>query len=302
MISASEQLSLRDRQGEDARDPRTWKAWPAEWHERSSSQRLSEAAISDECTTVGNEVVPVALASIFKNLEATGVLKEEALGFAIMAGNFDLVEELVNKLPYNYVFRTYPLHLATSYLNGYRTCCLTIDTLLNERPQLALQKNYLGHSTLDNLILTVIKSHTSLSPNLVDSAFAKDGRYSGQEIDICGRWDVESDCYRQLLESGMSSIPLEWKHKFCHTSVQVICYSFSSLLRNDFTPLFQHPNLFVLRCENCDEAMRLSWLHLPVLLAISLAEFGRKDEDLFGVIAIFLVIWHHFHPCSRSLR
>ena len=286
MISEFERLSLQDRQGEDPADESTWKPWPTEWLQRPYHQRLHEAVSTNECSDIAAECLPVALPRALQQDDRADVLQEEGLGFAIMAGNADLVEDLIERIPKSHRFKTYPLHLALSYLNGSKTCCLIVDSLLERFPLLASSVNHLGYSVLDSLMLTLLKSHTSLAPGAVDAALRGDKSFPGQEIDMCGRWDVESDCYRQLLQSGITSIPDEWKHKFCNTSIQTICHCLDAISERDFQPFWGLSNLFSLHCENCGLQMKLSWLHIPVLIAFKLAEVGFEAEDLIGVIAI----------------
>jgi hypothetical protein len=70
-----------------------------------------------------------------------------------------------------------------------------------------LYTNELGHTVLDNLMISILKSHTDCLPGTVDEAFNKQKRFSGEEVDICGRWDADSAHIRTLLARGESRIP-----------------------------------------------------------------------------------------------
>ena len=147
----------------------------------------------------------------------------ESFCFAVMARNFDLVVDLVGRARKEGVdlAPSYPLHIATSYLDGGTQCCNILDFLLQSSDRVrALYRNEQGHTVLDNLILTILQSHAQDLPGIFDQSLKREARFSGFEVDICGRWDADSPCLRALLASGKSTIPFEWKHKFCHTSVQ----------------------------------------------------------------------------------
>jgi hypothetical protein len=142
-------------------------------------------------------------------------------------------------------------------------------------------------------MITILRSHTSCSANVVDDAFTRIHRFAGEDVDICGRWDADSDCIRHLLANGNLAIPFEWKHMFCHTSVQVICHSIATLFRPHWGPDINSPSgLFTRRCSNpdCGEKLILYPLHTLVLTAIHLSESGCKGENLFGILACLLCL------------
>lgn len=58
----------------------------------------------------------------------------------------------------------------------------------------------------------------------------------GEGIDVCGRWDLDSPCVRRLFASGKSSIPMSWKHPFCHTSAQAVCDFINALFSYPYSP------------------------------------------------------------------
>jgi hypothetical protein len=116
----------------------------------------------------------------------------------------------------------------------------------------------------------------------------------GEEVDICGRWDADSDCVRSLLAQGEAAIPFEWKHKFCHTSAQTICHCITTIFLPSFAPDINTPSgLFVKRCLHCGLKLQLTPLHTLVLTAFALARQGAAGEDLFGILACALcVLWN----------
>lgn len=93
-----------------------------------------------------------------------------------------------------------------------------------------------GHTVLDNLMIAILKGHTSCTPGQVDNAFKGQVRFSGEEVDICGRWDADSGCIRELLAKGIHRIPFQWEHKFCHTSIQTICHSIMTIWGTEHAP------------------------------------------------------------------
>jgi hypothetical protein len=66
---------------------------------------------------------------------------------------------------------------------------------------------HLNHTDLDNLMIAILKAHSSCTPAMADEAFKKEHRFAGEEVDICGRWDADSDCIRHLQASGSPTIP-----------------------------------------------------------------------------------------------
>lgn len=76
----------------------------------------------------------------------------------------------------------------------FATLCfeLLIDSHSSEKPHI----NDLGHTVLDSLMASILKSHTSRVPGVVHTTFGNDQRFAGEEVDICGRWDADSDSIR----------------------------------------------------------------------------------------------------------
>ncbi|KAH0545456.1 hypothetical protein FGG08_000457 [Glutinoglossum americanum] len=298
-------LSPPQEQGHpDPQEEGAWAEWPESWGTLSFEERLRNGLESNDFSNIKADELPLAVPQVAKAAERSpNEFLEESLGFAIMTGNFDLVENLISKIIDSKVdvSSLYPYHLATSYLHGPRSCCNILDLLYHriqsieseDQPASGLRELYvnsLGHTVFDNLMIAILKGHTSILPGIVDDALKKENRFVGEEVDICGRWDADSDCYRELLESGRLSIPFEWKHKFCHTSAQTVCHCIDTI---DSHSSWDAPSgLFLKHCSHCGQKLQLLPLHTLVLTAIYLAEFGCEDEDLFGMVACLFCLFH----------
>jgi hypothetical protein len=286
----------------DPSNESTWRAWESSSQAPSFDETLRNGLESNDFSTLRAAELPVAVPQIAGAArKSPEELLVEAFGFSIMGRNADLVLELGEKLCFKYevdLGEFYPFHLATSYLDGSRTCCDVMDVLVSLPFQGAsLRQSYtneLGHTILDNLMIPILRSHTSCAPGIVDEVWQKEKRFAGEEVDICGRWDADSDCVRSLLARGEAGIPFEWKHKFCHTSAQTICHCINTIFLPSFAPGINTPSgLFVKRCLHCGLKLQLTPLHTLVLTAFTLARQGAAGEDLFGIIACALcILWN----------
>lgn len=279
----------------DPLDERSWKDWPISLEQQPCHQRLFDSLARNDFSDIKAKDLPIAVSPIVKTLEGPNDrLLEEAFGFGVMARNvqvlIDLAQELKTEDAKKKIEGLHPLHLATSYLDGSKTCCSILTTLLGLSRVYTnlLSRNKMGHTILDNLMIAILKAHTSITPGTVDDKFRNEKRFPGEEVDICGRWDADSDCVRELLKAGDSCIPFAWKHKFCHTSIQAVCHCID---RAVLRPTLENPSgLFIKYCASCGLKMQVLSLHLIVLTAILLAQFGAKDEDLFGILAVLLAV------------
>jgi hypothetical protein len=253
-------------------------------------ERLRNALESNDFSNIASDRLPLAMSHIVKAVkQSPNELLSESFSFCIMARNEDLLEEMLNKVTRAGIdMKTvYPLHIATSYLDGGSTCCNILDRLCSTLPRLnTFYTNDHGHTVLDNLMLTIIKGHSNSSPDLLDSTLTRDSRFAGIEVDLCGRWDADSPCFRLLLQSRRTQVPLSWKHKFCHTSILAVCHCIDSLGRRRL--LSQTSGLFVKQCFGCGLSLQLSPFHVLVLTTFQLARSGCEGEDLFGMIAVLL--------------
>ena len=283
-------------------DESTWRAWAGSYEGPSFDETLSNSLESNDFSSLRASDLPVAVPYIARAArQSSEELLGEALGFSIMSRNVDLIEELSKKLRESgspNLEDFYPFHLATSYLDGSQTCCNVVDLLISAMPPgVSLRQTYtnnLGHTILDNLMITILRSHTSVAPGLVDDTWQREKRFPGDEVDICGRWDADSDCFRSLLARGEAAIPFAWKHKFCHTSAQTICHCIHTIFLPSFAPDINIPSgLFVKRCLHCGLKLQLTPLHTLVLTAFALARQGAANEDLFGILACALcLLWN----------
>ena len=291
----------------DPLDEATWKPWPSSWQEPSYQTRLLNNLTTNDFSDIEAKDLPIAVPQIVKAAEAQGDgLLAEAYGFAIMSRNTEMLQDFHERLQEEdetakeNLANINPVHLATTYVDGSKACCTVLEAILSAedldlrfRPS---RLNNLGHTAFDNLLIGILKAHTSIAPGAVNNSLRDEKRFAGEDIDICGRWDADSDCIRALLAGGNPHIPFAWKHKFCHTSAKTICHCLVILCDyvdgiGEEKGIAQIPSgLFVKRCVSCGLKMQLLPLHTIVLVTFALAQFGKKDEDLFGMLAVLLAI------------
>lgn len=108
----------------------------------------------------------------------------ESVEFAIIGRTLTLLENLLGRVLEDNldIGSLFPCHLAVTYLDGSTTCCTVLHILFN-RLGLQVNKNDLGHTVIDTFFLTILRSHTSVPPAIVDVAFRSQGRFAGEEID-----------------------------------------------------------------------------------------------------------------------
>jgi len=262
------------------------KEWPTAWKTPSFEERMRDNLETNDFSSIKASELPIAMPDLANAArKSENVLLEEALGFAIMGRNLDLVVELIDKIQVLGldISGLYPHHLAASYLDGSQSCCQIFSILLHRLRRGRKMENSLGHTLLDTLMMTVLKSHTSIDPGTVDDSLRNDLRFPGEEVDMCGRWDASSECYRNHLCSGSPRVPFSWKHKFCHTSIQAVNHC---ILRLCYESALNEPSgLFLKRCTHCRAKLQLLPLHTLVLTAFHLGKSGCPGEDLFGAVA-----------------
>ena len=277
----------------DLLDDASWKSWLDSWTDPPLQERLLDSLESNSFKNMKTEDLPIAVPQVIKaSRRSNRQFLVETCGFSIMARNLDLVSSIGEQLSPKELSGLYPLHLATSFLDGSKSCCNILGEMLSSgRYYWRLQTNRAGHTVLDSLMITILKSYIFMSAGAVDDSLRDEHRFPGEEVDICGRWDADLSCFRALIASGQGSIPFERKHKFCHTSVQTIRHRITALNMR-FSPqiLFCPSGLFVRRCSACGLKMEFQPLHVVVLVAFCLAESDCKDEDLFGIVAVVLSV------------
>ncbi|KAL9608829.1 MAG: hypothetical protein Q9167_006347 [Letrouitia subvulpina] len=285
----------------DMYDEKSWRPWPESWREPPYQNRLLRDLSTNDFSSINAESLPIDVSQVVKVAEKSEKeLYVEAIGFSIMARNAELTSDgfarLVNKVECTPVELDAMnlLHLAATYLDGAKTCCTVFEALGGHEVSLRTStRNNLGHTIFDTLMITVLKSHSLAPPSTVDDNLRDEARFPGEEIDICGRWDADSDTYRSLVASGDLQVPAAWKHKFCHTSVQAVCHSirwleFYSREIQDTFIINSSTGLFVKHCMACGLKMEICPLHTVVLITVTLAAYGKEDEDLFGMVAVLL--------------
>ncbi len=282
-------------------NPKDKKSWPM-WHDSRDSTnfiaKLSNSLESNDFSNVRLDEMPIAVDHVAEAARASSnELFKEALGFSIISRNESLVEDLVDENEGRLdLAGLYPFHLAISYLDGSKTCCNILRTLISaiSHSLSKLYVNEFGHTILDQLMIAILKAHTSCLPSVVDVAFKEKKRFEGEDVDICGRWDADSDCIRTLSANGTSSIPIEWKHMFCHTSIQTICHCIGSVFgvhRGGGGPdINSRSGLFARRCLCCGLELQLLPLHTLILVGFYLSRSGCRNENSFGILACLLCL------------
>lgn len=284
----------------DLDHPEGWPKWPDGWKKPEFQDRLRNGLENNDFSSVKAKDLPVAVGHIVAAAEKSPEeLLAEAVGFSILGHNAELLEKQLGSitdkdLDVN-LENLYPFHLAASYLDGAGTCCGVFEELMRcAVTGRILQKTYenrLGHTILDNFMITILKSHTYITPGQVEDSWKNEKNFVGVGVDICGRWDSDSACFRRRLERGKPTIPKSWKHKFCHTSIQTICHCIRVLFGFKFSPPIDTPSgLFVKRCLQCGIKLQLRPLHTLVLTAAYLGSYGFEGEDLFGILACLLCL------------
>ena len=278
----------------DFDDEESWPAWSASDLDKEVTEKFNDGLVRNTFTNVKPSELPIATDQIVKAVQQSPQeIHHEALGFSIMSRNLNLVCDLLQTIEdSDYKFDgIYPLHLAIAYLDGSKVCCNILEELMGLFPARRYFANNLGHTLLDQLMIAILKSHTSCTPNAVDSSLKNQSRFEGAEVDVCGRWDADSPCVRELLAKGQSSIPFGWKHMFCHTSVQAICHAIGTLFGPSSGPDINTPSgLFTGRCSHCGLKLQLRPLHALVMVGFHLSVSGCKDENLFGILACLLCL------------
>ncbi|KAI0532514.1 hypothetical protein GGR58DRAFT_489887 [Xylaria digitata] len=259
---------------------------------------LHQSITSSSFTNTPVEDLPIATDEVTRAIQEDPIaLKVDAWKLAIMAGNSELVWQLLkengDEIPEG-LGDTHPFHLAAAFLDGGHTCCMMFQVLSDAfGPSYAFHHNIdnFGHTILDALLVSIIRSHTSLSPEIVSSSFQSPNRFPGEEKDICGRWDPTTDKVRDLFQQGYPRIPTKWKHAFCHTAAQAICHSIITVFGPACAPnINTMSGLFIRRCTACGMELRLGPLHTLVIITFYLAQQGMPGETLFGAHAVLVCL------------
>ncbi|KAI8946295.1 hypothetical protein F4801DRAFT_565073 [Xylaria longipes] len=259
---------------------------------------LRQSIVNNSFTSTQAEDLPIAQDHIVRAIENNpNALETDALKYAIMAGNHELIcalcEENGTEVPEG-VDHIHPFHLAASFLDGGHACCKVFEELIYWfEPTYAFYHNIdnFGHTILDALTVSILRSHTAISPDSVSDAFRSPNRFPGEEIDICGRWSANTPKLRELFHQGFCRIPTTWKHPFCHTAVQAICHCIIAIYGPSCAPSINTMSgLFIRRCTQCGLELKLGPLHTLVVTTFHLATSGRPGETLFGALAVLVCL------------
>ncbi|KAI1390571.1 uncharacterized protein F4822DRAFT_393604 [Hypoxylon trugodes] len=282
----------------DIHDTSSWPQWPErDLPKHPFPETIQNSIANSSFTATTPENLPVSAQLIGKSLqENPSMVLVDAWKFAIMAGNVDLLISLSNRseqIPSD-IDGIYPMHLAAAFMDGGHHCCGVINRLccaLGGDYIYFHNVNNLGHTVLDALMISIIRSHTGISPERVSPDFSPPNRYPGEEKDICGRWDADSPAVRELFQRGIPRIPMSWKHPFCHTAAQAICHSTIAIFGSPASPdINTRSGLFIRRCGNCGLELKLGPLHTLIVVAFNLANQGRPGETLFGALAVLVCL------------
>ncbi|KAF4451261.1 hypothetical protein F53441_5682 [Fusarium austroafricanum] len=259
---------------------------------------LQNAIASGSFTELNRDNLPLSHETVVRSLSENPLALEiDSWKLAIMAGNHDLLWNLSDDRdgePPDGLGSIYPFHLAASFINGGGPCCAMFAALSDcvGEPYLP-ERNVddLGHTILDALMVSILRSHTSIHPEDVSFGFHSLSRFPGEEKDICGRWDIDSTEVRELFKNGYARIPTKWKHAFCHSAVQAIVHALIVIFGPRLSPDVNHlSGLFLRRCTECGIELKLGPLHTLVVTAFYLAQSGMTGETLFGPLAILVCL------------
>ncbi|KAF2648402.1 hypothetical protein K491DRAFT_763107 [Lophiostoma macrostomum CBS 122681] len=253
-------------------------------------QKLQQGLESNSFSTVPISQLPVDLSLVGRAArKSPDQMWEESFGFAIMSGNYELVETMMQAERDSLRRRLQnirPAHLAAAYLNGGKSCCLIIRKLcLNAQhyEREASDRDDNGRTVLDILMLRILRSHSTTQLDIISDGLRRVQIPVGEEVDVCGRWDPETPSYRELIGGGMGKVPKSWKHRFCHTSIQAICHSIGYVSQLRFQTL-QTSGLFASRCFHCGLLLEVSPLTALVFTTWHLLKESMDSEDLFGMV------------------
>ncbi|KAK6953351.1 hypothetical protein Daesc_005654 [Daldinia eschscholtzii] len=287
----------------------TWSTWRASTQARSVVTTIAQGLQENHFSSIETEDLPLATDIIVKATEKSpDELKIEALGFAIMSRNVDVIDKIINSdenygcLPESYS-GIFPFHIAARFLDGAKTCCLVMNALVNLlQGSNSINLRYVdnsGFTVLDTFFISILRSHSTTKLEDVCGKPASQYQSAGQDVDPCGRWDADSPCIRQLYASGSSKIPSDWKHMFCHTSVQAVCHSISATFSVQWRPdINTLSGLFIRRCSCCGLELKLGPLHTLTLAAFFLADNAMPGENLFGMVCCLVcLLTYRADPC-----
>ncbi|KAI1122511.1 hypothetical protein F5Y10DRAFT_287089 [Nemania abortiva] len=269
---------------------------PEQYIDTSFPEELRQAILCSSFTSSSPQDLPLAQDVITSAIERDPeALELDAWKLAIIAGNHELLRDLfdMSHIPEG-IDSIYPFHLAASFLDGAHACCKVFEVLCSTLgAAYAFHHNIdsLGHTILDALVVSILRSHTRISPDLVSYGFRASNRFPGEEMDICGRWGPDTPTVRDMLGQGSPRVPHAWKHPFCHTAVQAICHCIITIYGPACAPdINKTSGLFIRRCTVCGLELKLGPLHTLVVATFFLAQSGMPEETLFGAVAVLVCL------------
>lgn len=265
---------------------------------------LKQSIFSGDFSSTPGGDLPLEQEAIWESLRTGGpTMFVDVWKLAIMSGNPDLIADLNHRGgSWDDVAKVHPYHLAAAFLDGSRLDCVVLAPMLFMVPAFQFNIDDSGHSILDAFFVSILRSHTRIDPGTVSHHYRAEGRFPGEEKDICGRWDVHTPEIRELHRQGHIRIPDRWKHPFCHTSLRAVCHNLIAVFtRVGGTPPFECSALFVRQCKHCNTEFRLGPLHLVVVTAFFMGHMGIQGETLFGALSIAVCMMHFgLDPRSKA--
>ncbi|KAG8156959.1 hypothetical protein KVR01_013181 [Diaporthe batatas] len=294
----SQSVSGDDDSVQDIEDESTWKDWDSP-DERDLTATMTAGLRSNTFTKYQIDQLPLDLGCITNAVSRSpGNAAVEAIGFAIMTRNVDVLGDCLDSENYDResLRRIYPFHLAAKFLGGSKACCGVMNMLvqlLDDENSIGVNNtDEAGMTVLDTLFTSILRSHTSVTPSVLGDTFVASGRgLEGGDVDICGRWDADSPCIRHHHATGETTIPHDWKHMFCHTSVQAVCHCIGAMFKGEWAPgINTVSGLFQKRCRSCGLELKVGTIHTFVLVCFHLANSARPGETLFGMLACLVCL------------
>lgn len=262
---------------------------------KSLQESLKQSILGGDFSSMPSQDLPLEQEAVLKALEKGGpTMFIDVWKFAIMSGNHELIFDLHRRGgSWSDIAKVHPYHLAAAFLDGSRVDCVTFAQLLLMVPPFQFSIDDLGHSILDSFFVSILRSHTRINPGRVSHHYRVDGRFPGEEKDICGRWDLSSPAIRELHQQGHVRIPDSWKHPFCHTSIRAVCHNLISVFtRSRGAPDMDCSQLFIRQCRHCGTEYRLGPLHLLVVSAFFMGHLGINGETLLGALSVAICLMH----------
>ena len=120
----------------DPNDEDTWRPWTTHEDIHVFAESLQKNLESNDFSTIEVKELPISSGQIARAARRSPEqLLQDAFGFSIMARNRNLVKDMIEHIDGVKDFSLhdlFPLHLASSYLDGSKTCCGLFDDLVQK--------------------------------------------------------------------------------------------------------------------------------------------------------------------------